>query len=83
MRSPSPGRNPEAPTQQARCDAASCAICVSGDSGVPTVIARPDSPAAVAFSAIAARLAAKVSVLNIGRQPGRTFHADPDLRVVK
>jgi ATP-binding protein involved in chromosome partitioning len=39
-------------------------ICEGGDAGLPIVIARPDSPQAAAFRAIAGEVAARLSVLS-------------------
>jgi len=40
-------------------------IAVHGDTGVPHVIADPDSPAATAYKDAAGKLAAKISILNL------------------
>jgi ATP-binding protein involved in chromosome partitioning len=55
-------------------------VRVSGDEGTPIVLSARHSPAAVALTAMAQKLAANISVLNVGRPPAPTA---PDLRVVK
>lgn len=53
-----------------------------GDAGTPIVVADPDAPAAQAFAAIAQKLAAGISVLNVNRPRERMFQADPDLAIM-
>ncbi|MCB0073362.1 MAG: Mrp/NBP35 family ATP-binding protein [Caldilineaceae bacterium] len=49
-------------------------IRIGGDDGEPIVIAAPDSDAAVAFRALARKLAARISVMNLA--------PDPELRII-
>ena len=49
-------------------------IRIGGDDGRPIVIAAPDSDAAVAFRALARKLAARISVMNLA--------PDPELRII-
>ena len=49
-------------------------IRVGGDAGTPIVIQAPDSPGAIAFRALARKIAAKVSVM--------TMMPDPELRII-
>lgn len=56
-------------------------VRAGGDSGQPVVIAEPESPAAVAIRAVAARVAAAISVQNVNNPLPVEFQADPDLRI--
>ncbi|MCE7939221.1 hypothetical protein DCC79_07275 [bacterium] len=58
------------------------AVRAGGDAGTPIVVADPDAPAAQAFAAIAQKLAAGISVLNVNRPRERMFQADPDLAIM-
>ena len=49
-------------------------IRIGGDDGRPIVIAAPDSEAAAAFRALARKLAARISVMNLA--------PDPELRII-
>ena len=49
-------------------------IRIGGDDGEPIVIAAPDSEAAAAFRALARKLAARISVMNLA--------PDPELRII-
>jgi ATP-binding protein involved in chromosome partitioning len=57
-------------------------VRVAGDTGVPIVVSHPDSPAAMAMTDIAQKLAASISVLNMNRPKERIFEADPDLAIM-
>ncbi len=58
------------------------AVRACGDGGTPIVAADPDAPAAQAFAAIARKLAAGISVLNVSRPRERVFQSDPDLAIM-
>lgn len=45
-------------------------VRVSGDSGTPTVVSAPDSPAGQAFQEIARQVAARISLLSLASQEG-------------
>jgi len=55
------------------------AVREAGDGGVPVVVGQPESAVGRAFSEIAGRLAAAVSVLNMNGDRGSGYEADPDL----
>jgi ATP-binding protein involved in chromosome partitioning len=57
-------------------------VRVAGDTGVPIVVSRPESPAALALTEVAQKLAAAVSVLNVNRPKERVFQPDPDLALM-
>jgi ATP-binding protein involved in chromosome partitioning len=56
-------------------------VRAGGDSGQPVVVSEPDSPAALAISQIAARVAAAISVQNVTHPLPVEFKADPDLPI--
>jgi ATP-binding protein involved in chromosome partitioning len=53
----------------------------SSDQGLPLVLGRPESPAAMALAAIARSLAARISVQTLQR-PEQRFVPDPDLALM-
>ncbi len=55
---------------------------VGGDTGKPIVIAKPDSPAAKAFLAIADAIKSRVSQLPPPKPSPREFKSDPSLRIM-
>ncbi|MCB0217995.1 MAG: Mrp/NBP35 family ATP-binding protein [Chloroflexi bacterium] len=58
------------------------AMRICGDAGQPMLLAHPESPASIALDAIAHKLAAAVSVMNLNRPKPRNFQADPDLAIM-
>jgi len=57
-------------------------VRIAGDTGTPIVVSHPDSPAAMALTGIAQKLAAGISVLNVNRPKERAFAPDPDLAIM-
>lgn len=57
------------------------AVRLGGDSGIPVVLAAPDTPSGQAFRQAAEAIAAKVKSLPSRPAPFR-FTADPDLRII-
>ena len=58
------------------------AMRICGDAGTPMLLTHPESPASIALDAIAHKLAAAVSVMNLNRPKPRNFQADPDLAIM-
>jgi ATP-binding protein involved in chromosome partitioning len=57
-------------------------VRAGGDDGRPVVISAPESPAAIALSEIASKVAAAISVQNVSHPLSVEFKADPDLPVM-
>jgi ATP-binding protein involved in chromosome partitioning len=57
-------------------------VRVGGDDGRPVVISAPESPAAIALSEIASKVAAAISVQNVSHPLTVEFGSDPDLPVM-
>ncbi len=49
-------------------------VVVDGDSGKPTVLGQPDSPAGRAYHDIAGQLAAQLAIMALGAKPFSQFH---------
>jgi len=57
-------------------------VRAGGDEGRPVVVAEPESPAAVAITEIAAKVAAAISVQNVNRPLPVAHKPDPDLPIL-